>query len=874
MSNCNDSLIIALGAPYSGFNLLNKCLSCLGVEEFSTSINQDDIISSAIAEDIFRDLASNEATIDSFPQSLLASQDAIKVKLNIKKLITHAFSSSKILHICTPFFFRTFQLWSEALKEVGVPLKIIYIIRHPYEVALSYSRAVKRDLNWGAQFWLAWNKWALESCIHLPHVTLTFDQLLADPVTTMNQIGHKLDLPYPITPQKAANSLLNITQPNEKHAHVDSAILKERTFFHPYMHIFNCFRQLASYSPDLNSVEPYPFISADSDNEDSFITDSSSTFPPLRISSSEILRLLEQQTQHIQGNKNNDPNAKQANTSHQKTEDSIPNDLSTTATIILSNISGNLTVKNVILYTKKWQSIKTRLDISDISKQATIRFQPLPYNGIIKIKFIKVESGADSQVREMTTPEDFDAIYITPNTIRLPDKKNLLLTSTGREAEISWNLQEDAFGYNPKSIEILIKFQTDFNIASLDLSNISELLKDLFSQGRFTDALYIFNQCSALDFSAIQDSQLTHYLIGLLLDSGRILEAASCYEKALNAKQKNFGRPMEVGNALEKYNYLEEAEIFYRHVALSDPSNISAILARIKILYKLNRPDAASSLANQALNKFPESPLLHMELGAELLLQNERQTALQHFLLARKFGKNIPLWLSRALSALSSKIVELHDVCLRVPPDIVSTTVLRHMIMGNYEHAEKRLSRLIVQPGDSILELGGGIGYIACSILKAVKGVSMITVEANPVLIPLIKENLRLNNCQGIVIQGIASDRDGETTFHVSENFWASSTVEIPTGSSLISLATVDTNALISKFRPNKMIIDIEGGEVELIPKLHLDDIEALVIELHQRFTGSSGVSTVIRVLLEKGFEVDLDQSSKDVYLFTKNGQI
>ena len=542
----------------------------------------------------------------------------------------------------------------------------------------------------------------------------------------------------------------------------------------------------------------------------------------------------------------------------------------TTAIIIQSKTERGAKYTKTLQGTN-WQTIQIDLSRTDNLRHAFVRFHPIDKPGVVRIKSIKMLNMATGiPWCEMHSPEDFDILQINDMLIRLPDKTDLLLIVTGPVPEISWNCG-DTYVDCPTSLEIKIKVEFDHqNLSCFNISCLANVLKELLMEGCFVDALYIYDHFPNIDIVATQDPQLIAWLIRLLLEYGRILQAAHCYVQAVIAKMELPVSPMEIGKILESNEHWEEARVFYENVIDLNKKNISAQISKIGVLNKLDHLDEAARVSAETIEKFNHSPALHIDLGLSHLINNDRQSALLHFQAAQKHSTNFPLWGNRAISALSKNNLNLFGVRLQVPPEVVSPDVLQHMIKGSYEHVERRLAKSIIQSGDRVLELGGGVGYIACTILTNIQDVVVCTVEANPALIPLIKENLRLNNCNAKVVQGLASDRDGQAVFHVAENFWASSTVNIPGRYSRQILPTVDTNQLIRNFKPNKIIIDIEGGEVDLIPKLNLQYIDALVIEVHQKFTGMSGVSTVMQALFASGFVIDLDQSGGHVYVFFK----
>jgi len=64
-------------------------------------------------------------------------------------------------------------------------------------------------------------------------------------------------------------------------------------------------------------------------------------------------------------------------------------------------------------------------------------------------------------------------------------------------------------------------------------------------------------------------------------------------------------------------------------------------------------------------------------------------------------------------------------------------------------------------------------------------------------------------------------------------------------------------NEEVRSVKPSLLVIDIEGGELELVPHMDLTGIRAIVIELHERVTGPEGPQTVRQSLMARGFRLE-----------------
>lgn len=185
----------------------------------------------------------------------------------------------------------------------------------------------------------------------------------------------------------------------------------------------------------------------------------------------------------------------------------------------------------------------------------------------------------------------------------------------------------------------------------------------------------------------------------------------------------------------------------------------------------------------------------------------------------------------------------------------------------NYERNEAELAAKFISSDSRVLEVGAGVGFLACHCMKNLGVRDYAMVEANPELVGLIEQNLKLNGLSSAqVFNFIVSAGDGEADFSVAEHFWASSTVALP-GAKRIALRAVSLETLRAKlgFAPNTLIMDIEGGEID-IPIEHYEAFSGILMETHPGIVGTQAVQLLIQKLANVGFALR-DQRGHVVWL-------
>jgi FkbM family methyltransferase len=184
----------------------------------------------------------------------------------------------------------------------------------------------------------------------------------------------------------------------------------------------------------------------------------------------------------------------------------------------------------------------------------------------------------------------------------------------------------------------------------------------------------------------------------------------------------------------------------------------------------------------------------------------------------------------------------------RLGPDVVL-----QMMNGDYEGREARMVRMFLDPRDVVLELGAGVGFIGLLCAKIAGADNVHSFEANPLMEQIILENYRLNNCSPRLSIGMLSDRRGEVKLYVPDLFWAASTSPIP-GAREVTTVCLPFNETIGELRPTFLIMDIEGGEVDIVDMLEPGIIRKIAMERHPEITGEGAIIKMDRRLSKLGF--------------------
>lgn len=198
----------------------------------------------------------------------------------------------------------------------------------------------------------------------------------------------------------------------------------------------------------------------------------------------------------------------------------------------------------------------------------------------------------------------------------------------------------------------------------------------------------------------------------------------------------------------------------------------------------------------------------------------------------------------------------VQGVALTIPFGILNPPLKAALESGRYEASLAHAVKKLLRPDDVYFELGAGVGFLSTLAARVVRDEARVhAFEANPALIPIIKRTWRANEVAGNVYNCIlgAGPRE-ERDFHVSKAFWASSADISYSNSKTIQVPQRDFLQQLDKKAATFLVVDIEGGERDILDKALSPQMRAVVANYHARIVGQEMVDSLWRHLEEQGF--------------------
>lgn len=232
----------------------------------------------------------------------------------------------------------------------------------------------------------------------------------------------------------------------------------------------------------------------------------------------------------------------------------------------------------------------------------------------------------------------------------------------------------------------------------------------------------------------------------------------------------------------------------------------------------------------------------------------------------RKNGRTIRKFKKLAWRFAQPAWADNNGIMLPVKHRMISPGIAREIYLGEYESKEIEIISRRLSGQDVVLEVGAGLGYLSAYCAKRNGSDRVFTYEANPELIPVIKETHARNGVAPTVTNALLACGEGEREFRIEHDFWASSAHR--SQGRAITVKQLDLNAELARVRPSFMIVDIEGGEAEFFAGAALDTVNKICVETHPDVLGDKVLSEMFAGLVAKGFALDFSLIRKNVFFF------
>lgn len=139
------------------------------------------------------------------------------IRQSLLEVVGRDFGEAELWGVKDPRMCRLLPIWWRLLEEVECEPLVLFVYRHPAEVAGSLARRNGFSLEKSAFLWCDHNLVAERECRGKKRVFLSYESLLADPVEALEAVAKVLGLEWPRAPREAAHELTDFVSDRLRH---------------------------------------------------------------------------------------------------------------------------------------------------------------------------------------------------------------------------------------------------------------------------------------------------------------------------------------------------------------------------------------------------------------------------------------------------------------------------------------------------------------------------------------------------------------------------------------------------------------------------------------------------------------------------------
>ena len=217
-------------------------------------------------------------------------------------------------------------------------------------------------------------------------------------------------------------------------------------------------------------------------------------------------------------------------------------------------------------------------------------------------------------------------------------------------------------------------------------------------------------------------------------------------------------------------------------------------------------------------------------------------------------------------------VVNNNGLHIRVGPHLTAP-IIRVIYNNNYEKHELLILKDHLASDDVVMEIGAGLGYLSAYCAKRIGSDHVFAYEANPALEPYIRETYQLNHVEPHTQIGVLGHKGGSVPFYVEKAFCASSTIRPSAVAQEIRVPMIKFEDELARLKPTFLLVDIEGGEHDLLVRTELPTVKKILIELHEKVLGKEKIDEIYDHLAKQGFQYRFSKGSHVNLFFTPGDQ-
>lgn len=161
------------------------------------------------------------------PEGWHRSEGLAQLREEVKALISMHFSGKPLWAWKDPRTTIVFEIWKDAVAEMGADLTCLFVVRNPLDVARSHQKRDGFSLEKGFGIWFNYNLAALRSTDDVKRSFISYDRFLADWQNELKRCADELSVAWPADYTELKARMNEFIKPGLRHSQSGLKELKE-----------------------------------------------------------------------------------------------------------------------------------------------------------------------------------------------------------------------------------------------------------------------------------------------------------------------------------------------------------------------------------------------------------------------------------------------------------------------------------------------------------------------------------------------------------------------------------------------------------------------------------------------------------------------
>lgn len=241
-----QKIILIIGMHRSGTSALTRLINLMGFELNEQTLmppvkdnNETGFWEHAkianLNEKILNHFNQSWFSINKIPEIWKEDQQLQQFRDEARQILENDFSQFSHWALKDPRLCKVLPFWASLLKEMHCDVYAVCSLRNPIEVALSLKKRDKLSELRGYLLWMEYNLAAEKNTREFPRVYVNYEDILHNPIATLQYIENKLGISFPNKPETQAAKVQEFLKEELRHHCAGHQDIEKISNYFPYL---------------------------------------------------------------------------------------------------------------------------------------------------------------------------------------------------------------------------------------------------------------------------------------------------------------------------------------------------------------------------------------------------------------------------------------------------------------------------------------------------------------------------------------------------------------------------------------------------------------------------------------------------------------